>query len=480
MALKPVDTAVTLIVGPLVDDTDFKTLETAIAYNAAGMDVDLIVEKTDGTTVKTDISLTTAGSNDWTHRGNGYYEVEITAAQNAEEGIAHLVGHCTGVLPFRSPAYDVVPTVIYDSLVKGTDKLQTDTVQWLGTACAAPTVAGVPEVDMTHLGGSTQSATDLKDFADAGYSPATHKVAGVVLADTVTTYTGNTPQTGDAYAVVNDADHGNAKLVRSTTPANTLDVSATGEAGLDFNNIKNALAPHTLTNITVPWSASWDTEVQSECNDALVALNLDHWMKTAVGNNADMTTEVPDGTVLSNMLSKTSDTSTYVVADDSLQGISEGAAGGGLDAQETRDAMKLAPTAGAPAAGSVDKHLDDASTHDAAAVKTAVEAAGSHLALILADTGTDGVKVAAGAITVLQIAANAITADKIAANAITAAKFDESTAYPLKAADTGATQVARVGADGDTLETLSDQIDVVGAGGSTYNIVVEDRDITVE
>lgn len=33
-------------------------------------------------------------------------------------------------------------------------------------------------------------------------------------------------------------------------------------------------------------------------------------------------------------------------------------AGGGLTAQETRDAMKLAPTAGTPAAGSVDAHLD--------------------------------------------------------------------------------------------------------------------------
>lgn len=35
------------------------------------------------------------------------------------------------------------------------------------------------------------------------------------------------------------------------------------------------------------------------------------------------------------------------------------AVGAGLTAQEVRDAMKLAPTAGAPAAGSVDEHLDD-------------------------------------------------------------------------------------------------------------------------
>lgn len=63
---------------------------------------------------------------------------------------------------------------------------------------------------------------------------------------------GGTAQTGDSYAVVNHTDYGNAKLVRSTTPANTLDVSATGEAGLDFDNVKAASAPTTLTNITVP------------------------------------------------------------------------------------------------------------------------------------------------------------------------------------------------------------------------------------
>lgn len=51
----------------------------------------------------------------------------------------------------------------------------------------------------------------------------------------------------------------------------------------------------------------------------------------------------------------------------------------------------------------------------------------------------------------------------LADDAITASKFDESTAFPLKSADTGATQVARVGADSDTLETLSGEIAAVKA-----------------
>src|SRR3990167_8024557 len=40
--------------------------------------------------------------------------------------------------------------------------------------------------------------------------------------------------------------------LRPTTAGNKLDVSATGEAGLDFDNVKAATAPTTLTNITIP------------------------------------------------------------------------------------------------------------------------------------------------------------------------------------------------------------------------------------
>jgi len=60
---------------------------------------------------------------------------------------------------------------------------------------------------------------------------------------------------------------------------------------------------------------------------------------------------------------------------------------------------------------------------------------------ILLDTGTDGVL--------------------IADDAITSDAYDESTAFPLKADDSGDTYVARTGADSDTMETLSDQIETL-------------------
>lgn len=47
----------------------------------------------------------------------------------------------------------------------------------------------------------------------------------------------------------------------------------------------------------------------------------------------------------------------------------------------------------------------------------------------------------------------------LADDAITAGTFDELTAFPVQSADTGSTALARTGADGDTMETLSDQLD---------------------
>jgi hypothetical protein len=69
--------------------------------------------------------------------------------------------------------------------------------------------AVLDDVNASKLGGQTVTAA-----------------AGITVAAYVGTAAQDTAQTGDAYAVVNHADHGNAKLVRSTTPANTLTVDS--------------------------------------------------------------------------------------------------------------------------------------------------------------------------------------------------------------------------------------------------------------
>lgn len=54
------------------------------------------------------------------------------------------------------------PTVSGRSLdVSATGEADANVTQWLGTAAATPTVAGVPEVDVTHVGGTLQTAGDI-------------------------------------------------------------------------------------------------------------------------------------------------------------------------------------------------------------------------------------------------------------------------------------------------------------------------------
>lgn len=134
MPFKPVDAAIKVIVGPAIDDSDFKAREETLAFNQAGMEVDVILEKYDGTIVTTAVTPTAAGDYDWAHTDQGFYELELPASggasfNNTEEGIITVAVFCTGVLPFRSVSYDIIESQAYDALVKGTDNLQVDTVQ---------------------------------------------------------------------------------------------------------------------------------------------------------------------------------------------------------------------------------------------------------------------------------------------------------------------------------------------------------------
>jgi hypothetical protein len=103
-----------------------------------------------------------------------------------------------------------------------------------------PEEVGDMRCDVVQLGGSTQSATDLQDFADAGYDPATNQVEGVKLTDTVTTYTGNTKQTGDNYV----------RLGAPVGASISADIAAVPVASLDVaNGIETGLTPRQATRL---------------------------------------------------------------------------------------------------------------------------------------------------------------------------------------------------------------------------------------
>lgn len=155
---------------PLIDNGDFKSIENTVAYDAAGMALIWNFITTAGAYTSTVVTPTTGGIHDWIDHGTtGLYALEIPASggtiNNDTEGFGFFTGVATGVLPWRGPTIGFRAAALNNALIDGGDVL---------------------DVSVTELGGVAQSATDLKDFADAGYDPGTNKVQGVVLVDTTT------------------------------------------------------------------------------------------------------------------------------------------------------------------------------------------------------------------------------------------------------------------------------------------------------
>ena len=98
-------------------------------------------------------------------------------------------------------------------------------------------------------------------------------------------------------------DDGTSGLAKIATDAAAIlaDTAVIGTLGVGLSNI--------------PWNASWDAEVQSEVNDALVALKLDHLIAVA-DDDAPV-----NNSIIAHMVSGTQDWSTFVPSTDSLEAL---------------------------------------------------------------------------------------------------------------------------------------------------------------
>jgi hypothetical protein len=148
---------------PLLDDTDFKTRETAVAYNAAGMDIVWNFVTTGGQYTQTPVTPTTGGAYDWTHQGDGMYSIEIPASggasiNNDTEGYGWFTGVATGVLPWRGPVIGFRHANINNVLVNGS---------------TAPS---------TYAGGAVASVTGAVGSIGAGGITAASFAAGAIDA----------------------------------------------------------------------------------------------------------------------------------------------------------------------------------------------------------------------------------------------------------------------------------------------------------
>ena len=238
------------------------------------------VDKTDGNTLETgktlDVELSkngqglankndsTAPTDDTGGNVDGYYNCELDATDTNTVGTLRLCVHHTDALPVWHD-YQVVEEAIYDALFAASADLITK-------VDAIDTVVDAVLVDTgTTLDGKLNTIDDFLDTEIAA-----------ILADT------NELQTDWANGGRLDA---------------LIDTIIAG------------------VNVTTIEGADATDAVQTSAGAALIAYNLDHLMKTPVASNADMTTEIPDGTVLSNLMTKTGDTSDYAYATDSLEGL---------------------------------------------------------------------------------------------------------------------------------------------------------------
>lgn len=123
-------TAVDIALGPFLDATDGVTAETALTISQA----DVRLKKNNGNWAQKNQASSA------THEENGWYEASLDATDTNTLGILLVAVNESGALPVWRE-FLVVPAVVYDALVAGSDNLDVNTVQISGTAQTAGDLA---------------------------------------------------------------------------------------------------------------------------------------------------------------------------------------------------------------------------------------------------------------------------------------------------------------------------------------------------
>lgn len=233
-------TAVIIKFGPFLDKIDGVSEEIGLTIAQAN----IRLTKNGGNIAQ---SNNAAGA---THDELGYYGVPLNTTDTNTLGTLRVVVHDKTLhLPVWQD-FMVVPANVWDSMF-GADKLQVDVNQWNNSNIAAPDTVGYPKVTVKDGAGAGEINTD----------------AGKIVE--VEILSGHTAQTGDGYVIVNHASHGNAKLVRSTTPANTLDINSDGNVTASNiasggGNLNSSAESFTLTTGNVVAGSISDTKAVNQ------------------------------------------------------------------------------------------------------------------------------------------------------------------------------------------------------------------------
>lgn len=282
----------------LIDDTDFKSIEADVNYNAAGLVLVWHFTTTAGVYSQTAVIPTNTGGNyDWVEQGNGMFTIEIPASggvsiNNDTEGFGWFTGIATGILPWRGPVIGfrkasmnnvmIDNGTLQDNLedmfdgtgyVGGVIVQQADVTKWIGTAAHTAATAGIPVVNL-HSGGTSAGIDSPANFEDLNITDTT----GLVRPD-----------------MANASGNYSGTVASVTTTTTTT-------------NLTNAPTVGSLT-------AAMVLQVNAEVDTALSDIKLDHLV--AVADNDDPV----NNSIVSKLVSKdaTADWSDYNNTTDSLE-----------------------------------------------------------------------------------------------------------------------------------------------------------------
>ena len=273
-------TASTINVGPFIDDTDFKTLETALTVT--GMTVKIIKHSDTFSSTVTSFSPTASGgSNDAQHVASGMYNLELTTTNTDTLGRLEVVVTVAGALPVFH-RFEVIGSTPYETQVTSTasidDLMETDcstiasTTSPMGKICTnlnekltdyssirnrttIATLASQTSFTLTAGSGDDNAYNGWLIYVQDQTSPDQY-AAGVVddytgSTKTITLRTDPaifTMATSDIVYLVPD------RSLKSTVDNRTLDVTTTGGAGVDWANVEAPTTTLALTGTTISTS----------------------------------------------------------------------------------------------------------------------------------------------------------------------------------------------------------------------------------
>jgi hypothetical protein len=224
-------TAATVKVGPFIDSTDGDTAEIGLTISQA----DVRLSKNGGNIAqKSEVSACT-------HDELGYYDCNLDTTDTGTLGRLQLMVHEAGALPVWHE-YMVLSANVYDSLVAGSDLLQTDATQISGDGPAADNAEAFFDntgfVASNSTIGTTTTNTDMRgtDSAALAATALTNVTWTDARAGYLDNINGHIAQTGDVFEVLTSAG-GSATSNGAADGTTIVDSAQTGA-----NDLYNSLA----------------------------------------------------------------------------------------------------------------------------------------------------------------------------------------------------------------------------------------------